>query len=124
MILLDVNVLVYAHREDAPDHRAYLSWLEDLINSDQAYGLSDIVLSGFIRIVTHPKVFTPAAPFTRRLRLHRNYAANLTVWPLLQVPATGTSFVVSVRKPTPGKSRARCVLGCTGYRKRERMGHH
>ncbi|GMV49640.1 MAG: Ribonuclease VapC43 [Nitrospira sp. OLB3] len=81
MILLDVNVLVYAHREDAPDHRAYLSWLEDLINSDQAYGLSDIVLSGFIRIVTHPKVFTPrstihqAIAFAQELRGQPNCVA-------------------------------------------------
>jgi toxin-antitoxin system PIN domain toxin len=60
MILTDVNVLVYAHRSDAPAHDAYREWLEDVINSDQAYGVSDLVLSGFLRIVTHPRVF--AAP--------------------------------------------------------------
>jgi len=61
MILLDVNVLVYAHREDSPHHAQYLPWLETLINSEQAYGISDLVLSGFLRIVTHPKVFiTPS----------------------------------------------------------------
>lgn len=58
MVLLDVNVLVYAHREDTQDHEAYLAWLENLVNSDQAYGLSDLVLSGFLRVATHPKVFT------------------------------------------------------------------
>jgi len=51
-------VLVYAHREDTQDHEAYLAWLENLVNSDQAYGLSDLVLSGFLRVATHPKVFT------------------------------------------------------------------
>ena len=59
MMLPDVNVLVYAHREDAPNHIAYRRWLEDIINSDQAYGLADIVLSGFMRVVTHPRVFDP-----------------------------------------------------------------
>jgi uncharacterized protein len=59
MVLLDVNVLVYAHRQDTPPHRQYLAWLENLINSDHAYGLSDLVLSGFLRIVTHPGVFNP-----------------------------------------------------------------
>ena len=59
MILPDVNVLVYAHRVDAPNHAAYHRWLEEVINSDQAYGLSDIVLSGFLRIVTHPRIFDP-----------------------------------------------------------------
>lgn len=27
MVLLDVNVLVYAHREDSPRHIEYLRWL-------------------------------------------------------------------------------------------------
>jgi toxin-antitoxin system PIN domain toxin len=59
MILADVNVLVYAHRADAPAHSAYRKWLEALINGDQAYGVSDLVLSGFLRVVTHPRVFNP-----------------------------------------------------------------
>lgn len=36
MILPDVNVLVYAHREDVRDHRAYRDWLESTINADSA----------------------------------------------------------------------------------------
>jgi toxin-antitoxin system PIN domain toxin len=63
MMLMDVNVLVYAHREDAKDHRAYRDWLESVINSNIAYGFSELVLSGFIRVVTHPKVFEkPSTP--------------------------------------------------------------
>ena len=57
MIALDVNVLVYAHREDVRDHPAYRDWLESVINSSTAYGFSELVLSGFIRVVTHPRVF-------------------------------------------------------------------
>jgi toxin-antitoxin system PIN domain toxin len=57
VILPDVNVLVYAHRKDAPDHERYRDWLESTINSSVAYGLSDLVVSGFLRIVTHPRVF-------------------------------------------------------------------
>jgi toxin-antitoxin system PIN domain toxin len=59
MILIDVNVLVYAHRADAPGHPAYREWLEALINGDPAYGFSELVLSGFLRVVTHPRVFNP-----------------------------------------------------------------
>ena len=59
MILTDVNVLVYAYRADAPGHPAYRKWVEDLINSDQAYGFSDLVLSGFLRVVMHPRIFNP-----------------------------------------------------------------
>lgn len=40
MLLADVNVLVYAYRKDAPNQLAYLRWLENLIHSDQAYGMA------------------------------------------------------------------------------------
>ena len=63
MLLCDVNVLVYAHRSDAPDHVAYRSWLENVINSQAAYGVSDVVLSGFLRVVTHPRIFNPPSRF-------------------------------------------------------------
>ena len=62
MQLVDVNVLVYAHREDTPDHDRFLSWLENWIDSDAAFGMSDLVLSGFLRIVTHPRVFRRPTP--------------------------------------------------------------
>ena len=32
MFLMDVNVLVYAHRENAANHPAYRQWLESVIN--------------------------------------------------------------------------------------------
>jgi uncharacterized protein len=62
MILMDVNILVYAHREDTTDHPAYRDWVEDTINSGSAYGVSEQVLSGFMRVVTHPKVFERPTP--------------------------------------------------------------
>ncbi len=65
MILVDVNVLVYAQREDAPDHRAYRSWLEAALTGDEAFGFSELVLSGFVRVVTHTRVFDPPTPTAR-----------------------------------------------------------
>jgi toxin-antitoxin system PIN domain toxin len=62
MQLVDVSLLVYAYREDAPGHEAYRTWVEGLLDSDRAYGISDLVLSGFLRIVTHPRVFNPPSP--------------------------------------------------------------
>lgn len=67
MILPDVNVLVYAHREDAPHHRDYRQWLETVVNSDRAYGMADIVLSGFLRVVTHARVFNPPSALEQAL---------------------------------------------------------
>jgi hypothetical protein len=67
LILPDVNVLVYAHREDVPDHAAYRTWFEGVINGDEAYGISELVLSGFVRVVTHAKVFNKPSPLADAL---------------------------------------------------------
>ena len=62
MVLLDVNVLLYAHREDAADHEAYRTWLEELIHGPQAYGMADLVLSSYLRTATHSRIFDPPTP--------------------------------------------------------------
>jgi hypothetical protein len=67
MILPDVNVLVYAHREDASRHDEFRAWLEAVLRGPSAYGLSDLVLSGFVRIVTHPRVFEQPTPLADAL---------------------------------------------------------
>lgn len=59
VVLPDVNVLVYAHRKDSPHHDEARRWLEDTIGSDRAYAYSELVVSAFVRIVTHPRVFDP-----------------------------------------------------------------
>lgn len=57
-----MNVLVYAHREDADRHGEYREWMERELGADRPYGVSDLVLSGVLRIVTHPRVFTTPTP--------------------------------------------------------------
>jgi len=59
VVLPDVNVLVYAPRRDSVHHEACRRFVESMLASDQAYGISDLVVSGFLRIVTHPRVFNP-----------------------------------------------------------------
>ena len=68
MMLLDVNVLVYAHRVDAPEHRRYYDWLDRVANGDEAFGLSDLALSGALRVLTHPRVFSPPTPLVEVLK--------------------------------------------------------
>lgn len=67
MILPDVNVLVYAHRADAPDHDSYRRWLTELIGAEEPFGLGDLVLSGFIRVTTHPRIFRTPTPLDEAL---------------------------------------------------------
>ena len=57
MILVDVNVLVYAKRQDSPNHTRFRTWLEGTIQSDFVFGMSDLVLSSVVRILSHPRIF-------------------------------------------------------------------
>jgi uncharacterized protein len=67
VVIPDVNVLVHAHREDSADHAVCYSWLERTLRGEAAFGLSELVLSSVIRIVTHPRIFTRPTPLDRAL---------------------------------------------------------
>ncbi len=57
MVLIDVNIMVYAHRPESPRHHEFRRWFEVQVESDEPFGVSDLVMSGFLRIVTHPRIF-------------------------------------------------------------------
>lgn len=57
MILHDVNVYLYAFRADLERHDAYLEAFTEVVVSPNAFGYSSLVLSGFMRVVTNPRVF-------------------------------------------------------------------
>ena len=57
MLIPDINVLVYARREDSVDHARYLDWLERALSGVEPVGLVTPVMAGFLRVVTNPRVF-------------------------------------------------------------------
>ena len=71
-------MLVYASRDDAPRHLEYGKWLESIVRSPLPFGLSELVLSGVVRVVTHPRIFETPTPlgdalaFVSTLRAHPN----------------------------------------------------
>lgn len=64
MVIPDVNVLVYAFRDDNPVHEESAAWLTGQVNGPAVFGMADRVVEGFIRIVTHPGAFKKPAPVT------------------------------------------------------------
>lgn len=56
MILPDLNLVVYAHNADAPDHAAARAWWQDLLNGGEPVVIPWIVVLGFIRLMTHRSV--------------------------------------------------------------------
>lgn len=65
MVLIDVSVLVHAFRADAPRHAEFSRWLRGCISAREPFGLSELVLSGVLRVLTHPAVFLPPTPLER-----------------------------------------------------------
>ena len=68
MLLIDVNVLIYAYRTDAADHAAYRAWLERTLESDSLCGLSDLILSAVVRVTTHPRIMREPTPLEAGLQ--------------------------------------------------------
>jgi hypothetical protein len=71
VILPDVNVLLYAFREDSVDHARYREWLDEVVNGDEAYGMSPQVLCSVARIATHPKVYVSPSRLEKALAFAR-----------------------------------------------------
>lgn len=79
MKLLDVNILVTAHREDADDHPEIHSWLETALSEPAGVAVSDLVLSGFLRVVTHPKIFKTPTPLAEALSFLSDFRSRSAV---------------------------------------------
>lgn len=62
IVLPDINVLVYAFRRESPLHERYAVWLADLLGGADEVGVTEGTLTGFLRIVTNPRVYADPAP--------------------------------------------------------------
>jgi predicted nucleic acid-binding protein len=68
MLMPDVNVLVYAHREETLPHGRYAEWLTSLAQGPEPFALSELALHGFIRVVTNPRIFDPPSAVRQTFR--------------------------------------------------------
>ena len=103
MIVVDVNVLVYAFRRESENFETYHEWLRDALSGPEAFAIVDHCLAGFVRIVTNPRIYDAPAPthlaleFVRRIRVARNatpIAANSATWELLGEWVSGDDRIV------------------------------
>lgn len=78
MIAVDTNLLVFAHREEFPEHPRALEWLTHLGVAGAPWGLPVFCLGEFVRVVTHPRVFDPPSSMEDAL---------LAMSALIQVPS-------------------------------------
>lgn len=76
MICPDVNLLLYATIEDYPEHPAAKQWWKGVLSSKERVCLAYIVVIGFIRISTHPSVFTSPLSLPRSIEIVDGWLAQ------------------------------------------------
>jgi hypothetical protein len=62
LIAVDTNVLVYAHREESPQHESARERLRELAEGAATWAIPVFCVGEFLRVMTHPRFFDP--PFT------------------------------------------------------------
>src|SRR5689334_2976116 len=93
MTLVDLTLLLAAVNERAPMHKAARSWWEDQLNGTDPIALSWLVILGFIRLTTNPKIMPEPLPLADAIGLVDSWLArpNVTIaqvtpqhWSVLQ----------------------------------------
>lgn len=63
MLIADVDVFLGAHRLDQPEQPKFLEWLAGHLDGNEGFGVSELVLSAFVRIATNHRAYSvPATP--------------------------------------------------------------
>jgi uncharacterized protein len=80
MILVDANLLVYAHDSAAPEHPLARGWFEGVMNRPAKVGLPWPSLLAFVRLVSNPAIVRqPVAPSAAWQRA-AEWLARENVW--------------------------------------------
>lgn len=67
MDLPDNNILINALRSETEHHQVAKAWLEQALNQSSPLRLFPTVEAGFLRVVTHPKIFACPTPLEEAL---------------------------------------------------------
>lgn len=62
LIAVDSNILVYAHREDAPWHDVALACVTQLAEGRAPWAIAWSCIHEFLAIVTHARIYSPPTP--------------------------------------------------------------
>jgi uncharacterized protein len=88
MIIPDLNLLIYAYNDQAPQHQLAREWWEELLNGQTPVGLPWITISGFIRLMTHPRILVAPLDVPSTLNHVRAWLAQ----PPVRIVQPGSRF--------------------------------
>ncbi len=105
MRAVDTNVLVYADREETPEHHVALKIIRELAMGAEPWTLPWPCVYDFLRVVMHPGVFHPPTPTldareaVEALIDFRGFAQKM--WPRRAAMAAPPPRIVGVRLAVP-----------------------
>jgi toxin-antitoxin system PIN domain toxin len=94
MLMPDVNVLIYAHREDEAVHEPYAAWLKGLVDGPEPFGLSILVAVRFLHIVTSARIYADPSPLPIALAAIEQLAGH----PRCRIVAPGSGHMTEVAR--------------------------
>jgi uncharacterized protein len=80
VILVDANILIYAHVSSFPRHRAAREWLDQRLNGSAPVGLPWASVLAFLRLVTNSRVFEHPESIVDAWSQARTWLACESVW--------------------------------------------
>ncbi|MBS1856467.1 MAG: PIN domain-containing protein [Acidobacteria bacterium] len=86
MILVDVNLLVYAWDRRSPSHETAVRWLDGKLSGSARVGLPWECLLGFMRVVTNPRIYQRPAPVQSAWAQVEHWLSARNAW----IPVPGT----------------------------------
>ncbi|MHB8392990.1 MAG: PIN domain-containing protein [Candidatus Dormibacteria bacterium] len=98
MLSADVNLFAYAHRTDTARHQEYREWLEERLSGAEPFGVSEMVLSSFMRVVTNHRIFQEPTDPEEAVEFRSVVRAAPAALPLRPGPDTGRSSSISAAK--------------------------
>lgn len=93
MTLVDANLLLYAQDSTCPQHDRARQWWDDLLSSGDDVALCWPVITAFLRIVTHSRIYRQPLPISDAVAVVNRWLAHPTVlvlapsaehWPFFQ----------------------------------------
>ena len=85
MILPDVNVLIYAFRQDSSEYAVCRPWLDSVVAGNARFGMSPLALSAVVRITTNRRTYEVPSPVEEAF----GYCEDLLRQPHCQVVEPG-----------------------------------
>ena len=82
MILVDANMLLYAHDQTAPHHKAAGRWMEDAVTRREELAFAWVTLLAFLRVSTNPRLYARALPMREAVEILDSYLSRSHVFRL------------------------------------------